>query len=101
LGLQSFTGNASQESAQAIMAFYRETGGFAALHQAPAEDLLSTAVALYALHFMNVDIRIIKPACLAFTDAMYENGGFMATADDTQPDIEYTFYGMLALGAMS
>jgi len=101
LVLQSFTGNASRESAQAIMAFYRETGGFAALHQAPAEDMLSTAVALFALHFIGADIRIIKPACLAFTDAMYENGGFMATADDTQPDIEYTFYGMLALGAMN
>ena len=99
--LQSFTGGVSPDSAKSIMTFYRETGGFAALHQAPEQDLLSTAVALFALHFMDADIRIIKPACLAFTDAMYENGGFMATADDTQPDIEYTFYGMLALGSMN
>ena len=99
--LQSFTGGVSPDSAKSIMTFYRETGGFAALHQAPEQDLLSTAVALFALHFMDADIRIIKPACLAFTDAMYENGGFTATADDTQPDIEYTFYGMLALGSMN
>jgi hypothetical protein len=99
--LQSFSGKASPDASKNMMAFYRANGGFAALQQAPAEDLLSTAVALFALHFFDADIRVIKPACLSFVDALYHQGGFMATHDDTQPDIEYTFYGMLALGSMN
>ena len=98
--LQSFSGKASPEASKNMMAFYRVNGGFAALQQAPAEDLLSTAVALFAFHFMDADIRLIKPACLSFVDVLYQHGGFVATHDDTQPDIEYTFYGMLALGSM-
>jgi hypothetical protein len=101
LVLQSFSGNASPEASKKIMAFYRQNGGFAALKQAPAADLLSTAVALFAMHFIDADIRIIKPGCLSFVDILYQQGGFMATHDDTQPDIEYTFYGMLALGSMN
>ena len=100
LVLQSFSNKASHEASKNVMAFYRENDGFAALHHAPAADLLSTAVALFALHFIDADIRIIKPACLSFVDKLYQHGGFVATHDDTQPDIEYTFYGMLALGSM-
>ena len=68
---------------------------------APCEDLLSTAVALYALHFLDADIRIMKPDCLIFIDDLYDNGGFRATKYDSVTDVEYTFYGLLALGSMS
>jgi hypothetical protein len=83
-----------------LKSFYRGKGGFAALKHAPAEDLLSTSVALFALHYMDSDMRLIKPDCLAFVDNLYLDGGFRSMPADVETDVEYTFYGMLALGAM-
>ncbi len=84
-----------------IMAFYRGNGGFAALLGAPSPDLLSTAVSLFALGFTGYDLRLLKPDCLRFVENCYKEGGFMSSKNDTQPDIEYTFYGLLALGALN
>lgn len=84
-----------------LLSFYRGKGGFAAIQKAPIEDLLSTAVALYALNFIDADIKSIKPDCLGYVDGLYLNGGFRATELDVDIDIEYTFYGLLALGALS
>ncbi len=80
--------------------FYRNKGGFAALKNLKTEDLLSTAVALYSLVFNDFDVRTIKPECLMYVDSLYESGGFCATITDFQPDVEFTFYGLLALGAL-
>lgn len=84
-----------------LRVFYRGNGSFSAVHGAPQGDLLSTGVALYALRFVDSDIRIIKPDCLAWVDLLYSEGGFCATTLDAEPDVEYTFYGLLALGALS
>lgn len=84
-----------------LKSFYRGNGGFAAISHAPYEDLLSTGVALYALNFINADTRLIKPDCLSFIDGLYENGGFRSTQTDFETDVEYTFYGLLALGSLS
>jgi hypothetical protein len=64
-------------------------------------DLLSTGVALYALRFVKHDLRIMKPECLEYVDSLYANGGFCATVLDPGADVEYTFYGLLALGALA
>jgi hypothetical protein len=87
-------------SAEKIRSFHQPSGGFRAVTNAPCEDLLSTGVALYALKFIDTDIRLLKPNCLSFVDDLYENGGFRATQSDFETDIEYTFYGLLALGAL-
>jgi prenyltransferase beta subunit len=97
----AITGNRKPEIVDKLNSYYRGNGGFSALHQAPSEDLLSTAVALYALHFLSADIRLMKPDCLTFIDNLYDNGGFRATKYDSVTDVEYTFYGLLALGSMS
>ena len=99
--LLGLAGNKNTGAEDILKSFYRENGGFAALHKAPSEDLLSTAVALYALHFLDADVRLIKPDCLIFVDDLYDNGGFRATAADSHTDVEYTFYGLLALGSLS
>ena len=95
------TGTGKHEYTEILKSFYRESGGFAALQNAPSEDLLSTGVALYALHFLDADIRIIKPDCISFVDNLYDNGGFKAAQLDSITDVEYTFYGLLSLGSMS
>ncbi len=99
--MMGMAGSPQTEAVDTITSFYRHNGGFAALRQAPAEDLLSTGVALYALHFLDADIRLIKPDCFAYVDDLYDNGGFRATSYDSYSDVEYTFYGLLALGSMS
>lgn len=81
--------------------FYRGNGSFSAVKGAPQGDLLSTGVALYALRFADSEMRLIKPDCLNYIDSLYSEGGFCATSLDPEPDVEYTFYGLLALGALS
>jgi len=84
-----------------LISFYRKDGSFSAVKQAPVGDLLSTGVALYSLNFIRHDLRILKPDCLEFVDSLYSEGGFCATLLDQGADVEYTFYGLLALGALS
>jgi hypothetical protein len=94
------SGFKSRDASQ-IMAFYRGNGGFAALTHAPAPDLLSTAVALFALRFSGCDLTLIRPECMEFVENLYDNGGFRAVSQDADADVEYTFYGILALGALN
>jgi len=84
-----------------VMAFYDGKGGFRATGSTPIPDLLSTAVALYALNFCGYDLREIKPDSLSFIDSLFIDGGFSGHPLDPDPDIEYTFYGLLALGALN
>jgi hypothetical protein len=44
---------------------------------------------------------MIKPDCLDFIDSMFKNGGFGGNVLDQDPDIEYTFYGLIALGSLA
>jgi len=99
--LQNCIGKPVLELELRLKEFYRNNGSYAAVKRAPAGDLLSTGVALYALRFVNSEIRIIKPDSLAYIDSLYSEGGFCATIFDPDPDVEYTFYGLLALGALS
>lgn len=84
-----------------VLLFRQENGGFKATKAAPIPDLLSTAVALYALNFAGYHLGAIKPAAFDFIDSLYVDGGFGGNVLDQDPDIEYTFYGLLALGALA
>jgi hypothetical protein len=99
--LLTMAGNRPPEAIDLLKSFYRENGGFAALQKAPSEDLLSTGVTLYALHFLDADLRLIKPECLIFIDDLYRDGGFRAAQYDPLTDVEYTFYGLLGIGSLS
>ena len=80
--------------------YYRKSGGFVALQKSPVEDLLSTAVSLFALKIAGVSLDIIKPDSMKFITSLYYDGGFCATTFDQEPDIEYTFWGLLALASI-
>ncbi len=84
-----------------LKSFYHTSGGFVALQKSPVADLLTTAVVLFSLNFVGDDLTLIKPDCLDFVDSLYKNGGFIATPFDKNADIEYTFYGLLALGSLN
>ena len=73
------------------------SGGFKAAPSAPVPDLLSTATALFVLKSYKE-----KPSypALEFIEAHWaESGGFIATLLDDKSDVEYCFYGLLAIGS--
>ena len=77
-------------------------GGFFATPMAPLPDLLSTATALHALSGLHVDLDPIREACLDFIDTLWTSrGGFHGNWSDDTLDVEYTYYGLLALGHLS
>jgi prenyltransferase beta subunit len=79
-----------------------EQGGFVAAPGVPIPDLLSTATALHALSGLQRSIADIQERCLDFVDSLWTNeGSFHGHWEDSQLDVEYTYYGLLALGHLS
>jgi prenyltransferase beta subunit len=77
-------------------------GGFRAFPGAPMPDLLSTAVALHALGGIQADIGLVREPCLDYLDTLWTNeGGFHGNWSDDILDVEYTYYGLLALGHLA
>jgi len=76
-------------------------GGFLAMPEAPLPDLLSTATALHALAGAGVSFERVRERCLDFLDSLWTGQAFVGTWDDDDPDCEYTFYALLALGHLA
>ena len=65
-------------------------------------DLLSTAVTLHALCAMHRDFAPVRDRCLNFLDSLWTSrGSFYGTWAEESLDVEYTWYGLLALGHLS
>ncbi|MBO4754999.1 MAG: hypothetical protein J5543_10415 [Bacteroidales bacterium] len=98
LSMQHQTGaTASPEWIEWLQQRQDATGGFHATDQAPVPDLLSTAVALFTLRLVGAEARDASD----FIHAHWlDNGGFAPTIFDDYSDVEYVFYGILALGAI-
>lgn len=101
LVLQKSFNRHADDLAKNVYSFYDNRGGFKATKSVKEADLLSTAVALYSLNFAGEDLRMIRPDCLTYIDSLYRDGGFFSNSYDPEPDVEYTFYGLLALGALA
>lgn len=94
-------GNQNGASDQELLrSFACETGGFTAFQHLKRPDMLSTAVALFALGFAGSDLRLLKPAGLGFIQENFVDGAFLSGDGDQTTDLEYTFYGLLALGVL-
>jgi len=81
----------------------RETagGGFLASRVSPAPDLLSTAVALFALHTLGEPLDAQRDRTTGFVEMLWaDSGGFRGYAADPVADCEYTCYALLALGCI-
>ncbi len=77
-------------------------GGFVAVPGAPIPDLLSTATALHALAGLQRSLGDTREGCLDFIDSLWTNAGaFHGHWDDQHLDVEYAYYGLLALGHLS
>jgi prenyltransferase beta subunit len=99
--LQRMMNKDGSKETELLMSFACETGGFKAFAHLDQADMLSTAVALFALDFSGVDLRLLKPACLDFIQSNYFEGAFLSGDGDQTMDVEYTFYGLLALGVLA
>lgn len=76
-----------------------KSGGFMAGEQVPVADVLSTATALLALKISDYSTEFITQNAINFVNLhWHENGGFFGSIADQIPDVEYTFYGLLAVG---
>jgi len=83
-----------------LTSFACKSGGFKAFTHLYHADMLSTAVALYALNYAGADFRVLRPSCLDFIQFNYSAGAFLSGDGDLTADVEYTFYGLLALGVL-
>jgi len=100
--LRQFDAPIPEGTAAWLLARCQPDGGFLAAPRAPMPDLLSTATALHALTALHVSLTPIAERCLDFVDTLWINrGAFFGTWADEQPDCEYTYYGLLALGHLS
>jgi prenyltransferase beta subunit len=82
-----------------LLAQQHPLGGFRASPLAPLPDLLSTATALHVLAGIGMELGPLREPCLDFIDSLWSNrGSFHGHWADEQLDVEYTFYGLLALG---
>ncbi len=100
--LRNFRPPIPDETGPWILSATHAGGGFLPFPGAPLPDLLSTAVALHALDGLQVSFADLREACLDFVDTLWTaEGGFHGNWDDDVLDIEYTYYGLLALGHLS
>jgi hypothetical protein len=79
-----------QQTLHALSAEQAEDGSFGG-------NLLSTAVALFALQSHQTSIRFSAKGYLQ--ECLRENGFFAPMPDAPEGDLEYTVYGVLAMGA--
>ena len=84
-----------------LLTRYLSKSGFRVFDKVRNCDVLSTAVALFVLKDAGYDLRLISPGCLRFIEDNYNSGAFMAGDGDLTLDLEYTFYGLTALGSLT
>jgi prenyltransferase beta subunit len=90
----------TENEVEKMLDYFENEKGFKAFKEVTDADLLSTAVALFALKTANADLRLVKPACLKLIQQNYSKGAFLAGNGDEMRDLDYTFYGLLALGIL-
>jgi hypothetical protein len=98
--LLNMLGKDGSAEQQLLFSFASETGGFLAFQHLDHADMLSTAVALFALQSAGCDLRLLTPGCLSFIQQNFADGAFLSGDGDPTADLEYTFYGLLALGTL-
>lgn len=84
-----------------LLNYFDDEMGFKAFPETEHGDLLSTGVALFALKRTDFDLRLVAPVCYRLIEQSFANGAFLSGDGDQTRDLEYTFYGLLALGSLA
>lgn len=99
--LQKMMNQDGSKDQELLKSFACTTGGFKAFAHLNNADMLATAVALFALNYSGYDLRLLKPSCFDFIGQNFSDGAFLSGDGDPTADVEYTFYGLLALGTLA
>lgn len=85
-----------------LLSRFADSGGFKPNDTVTVPDLLSTAVALFALTFTGVKLgEELQVACFKFIESLWrDSGGFSGHIADQFEDVEYTFYALLSIGCL-
>ena len=87
------------ESSEWLKEQIQTHGGFLAGEEVPVADVLSTATSLFSLEITVGASDEIKSKAAEFVGLhLDDSGGFFGSIADQIPDVEYTFYGLLAIG---
>ncbi|MBF0543071.1 MAG: terpene cyclase/mutase family protein [Candidatus Riflebacteria bacterium] len=98
---RQLTGLTNDSAIKWIESQFTPAGGFKADPDAELPDMLSTAVALFALKVCKVNMAPYRALAKNFVeDHWLDNGSFSATLLDEMGDCEYVYYGLLSLGAL-
>ncbi len=85
-----------------LLGQFQSCGGCRAAPVSPEPDLLSTAVALFALRRVEWGLDEVREVNVKYIHSLREPGrGFYSDGRKTQMDAEYTYYGLLGLGSLS
>jgi len=85
-----------------LSCLHPDSGGFLPFPGAPLPDLLCTAVSIHALDGLQVPLGTFRENTLDFIDTLWTaEGGFFGNWEDDSLDLEYTYYGLLALGHLA
>ncbi len=99
--LRHEAGLRTEDQKKRLFSFFEGGKGFKAFKEVNEADLLSTAVASFALKTSGADLRMVAPDCIELIGQNYQDGAFTAGNGDNSRDLEYTFYGLLALGCLA
>ena len=84
-----------------LLEYFDDRIGFKAFVEMEQGDMLSMGVTLFAFRKIGYDLRLIAPTCIEMIELNYEQGAFLSGDGDQTRDLEYTFYGLLALGSLA
>ena len=90
-------GEPFEEEMRLISGYFTGNSGFRIYPHVSNADLLSTAVALFAMKHCGIDRRLYAPSAIQFVESQFSDGAFLSGDGDLTRDLEYTFYGLLAL----
>tara|TARA_R110002050_G_scaffold40093_3_gene98145 strand:- start:8874 stop:9704 length:831 start_codon:yes stop_codon:yes gene_type:complete len=91
----------TEKMQQQLVGYFNEGIGFRSFEQVETGDMLSMGVSLFALQKTGFDLRLIAPTCFKFIEQNFDQGAFLSGDGDATRDLEYTFYGLLALGCLA
>lgn len=94
------SGKKVKNDTDVLFSYFENGKGFKVFRELENADLLSTAVALFALKKTGIDLRLVAPDCLDLAQRNFERGAFLSGDGDVSRDLEYTFYGLLTLGTL-
>jgi len=100
-GSRALSADSARKAAEFLAAAQDASGGVRAHADAPCPDVMSTFTCLVALRELAAAQLRFAAVARFLRDQAVQGGGFRATRHDSDPDPEYTYYGLGALALLA